>query len=273
MTLIRAILVVALLGVSALVQAAFVVGVPPIHSMRTLAERYEPLRVFLEARLGQPVFLASGTDFIDYHERTLKQTFDLTITPAHLARVAQIDQNFKPVAQFSPDHDALLVTRDDRPLTQAASMRGQALGVIDELAVTVMASQDYLGRAGLEPGKDYKVSIFRNHASVAHAVVTGMARAGVTTTQGLKLMPAETRARLRVHAHIADIPAFVLLARPSAAPEQVTRLHTILMEVARSKTGQDFLKSVANQDLRPVDDAALQRTDAYMKRTRKALAR
>jgi phosphonate transport system substrate-binding protein len=54
-----------------------------------IAERYEPLRAYLEARLKLPVRVESAPDFARYHARVMKGDFDLAITAAHLARLAQ----------------------------------------------------------------------------------------------------------------------------------------------------------------------------------------
>lgn len=253
--------------------AAFIVGVPPIHSMRTLAERFEPLRAHLEAGLGQPVYLESATNFAEYQTRALRGDFDLTITPSHFARLAEKERRFQPIVQFQPDHDALLIYCVDHPLTHVSLLKNQQLAVIDRLAVTVMASLQYLDGQGLESGRDYSVVEYRNHVGVAQALVSGAAQAGVTTTQGFKQMPEALRSRLKVSAHIADIPAFVMLAKPQASRAEVARLEGYLLAFARGKAGQAFLQSVAYTALRPAAEESLKRVDAYLKETKKGLAR
>lgn len=255
-----------------LVQAAFVIGVPPIHSMRTLAARYEPLRAYMEAQLGQPVYLESALGFAEYHARGMRGEYDLTITPAHFARLAQKDRGFHPVIQFRPDHDALLVYNVDRPLSKLELMKGQQLAVIDRLAVTVMATVHYLDEMGLEAGRDYRVVEYRNHASVGQALMSGLAMAGVTTTHGLKQIPEPIRGKLKVYAHIADIPAFVMLAKPEASRRQIEDLQNKVLAFARSKTGRAFLKGIAYSDLVAANEQSLHRVDAYLKETSKGLA-
>lgn len=270
----RALWLLLFLGMASLAQAAgFLLGVPPIHSMRTLAERYEPLRAFLEARLGRAVYLESAADFADYHARTLAGEYDLAVTPAHFARIAQKERQFQPLTQFQPDHDALLLHTVEAPLQDLSRLKGGQLAVIDPLAITVMASVDYLERQGLELGRDYQMTDYRNHASVAQAMAAGLAVAGVSTTQGLKQMPGPVRARLRVRAHIADIPAFVILAKPQASAAEVARTRNLLLEFARGTAGQDFLRDIAYTALVPAEEASMRRADAYLRTTRKMLAR
>lgn len=252
-------------------QAAFVMGVPPIYNMRTLAARYEPLRAHLETRLGQPVYVESAQGFAEYHARTLRGEFDLTITPAHFARLAQLDRGFQPIIQFQPDNDALLIYSEDRPLSHPGLLKGQQLAVIDALAMTVTATLHYLSEQGLEAGRDYRLVEYRNHASVGQALTSGLAMAGVTTTHGLKQMPEGTLTKLKVYAHIADIPAFVMLAKPAASPAEADRLRGVVLDFVRGKAGQDFLKGLALTGLVPADERQMKRADAYLKETRKGL--
>ena len=267
-------LILLLVLVTGLARAeAFIIGVPPIHSMRTLAQRFEPLRVHLAARLQVPVYLESAPNFALFHQRTLEGGYDLAITPSHFGRLAEKEQGFQPLAQFEPDHDALLVCRSDRPIPGLEALKYQQLAVIDRLAVTVMASIHYLEAQGLEAGRDYRVAEYRNHGSMAQAVASGMAPVGVTTTQGMKQLPESMRERLKVLAHIADIPAFVVLAKPQLPSAEADRLQGLVLEFGRSPAGQRFLEEMAYAGLRPADEKRLRRVDTFLKAARQELAR
>jgi len=261
-----------LLLLAGLSHAALVVGVPPIHSMRTLAARYEPLRAYLESQMGEPVYLESALNFSEYHARTVRGEFDLVVTPAHFARLAQKDQGFVPIIQFQPDHDALLIYGSDQPLTNPGLMKGQQLAVIDHMAVTVLAALHYLGEKGLESGQDYRVVEYRNHASVGQAITSGQAMAGVSTTHGMKQIPERIRSKLKVYAHIADIPAFVMLAKSSMPKKDVEALQRTILAFARSSQGKAFLKSIAYSAFVPASEQSLHRVDAYLEETRKGLS-
>lgn len=249
---------------------AFTLGVLPIHSARTLAARYEPLRAYLEVHLKRPVRLESAADFARFQERTLKGDFSLTITPAHFARLAQQDAGYQPLAHFSPDHDSLLIHPTARPLA-AADLRGKTLAVIDRLAITVAAAIGYLDEQGLEAGRDYRVLEHRTHASVAYSLINGTAAAAVTTSQGLLQMPEDVRGKLVVMRHVADIPAFVFLTRPDTPPAQVERFKSLLQAFPDTAAGGDFLRQIGYTGILPTSEQRMARADAYLKATRKAL--
>lgn len=270
--MVRGLLVCLLILFSGLARGdAFIIGVHPIHSMRTLAERFEPLRAHLEVQLGKPVYVESAVDFAEYYARTLRGEFDLAIIPAHFARLAQKDKGFQPLIQFRPDNDALLVSNVDRPLFPIGQMKHQRLAVIDPLAVTVLAILAHLDSQGLEAGQDYAVMAYSNHASVVKAVAEGLAMAGVTTTHGLKQVPEALRSRIRTEVRITDIPSFVALARPGLPAAEARKLKELLLAFASGKAGQDFLKGIAFSRFVPAEEKQLRRVDAYLKETRKGL--
>lgn len=265
-------LLAGLLPYSTQAAAAFTLGVPPIHSARVLAERYEPLRAYLERQLKQPVRIESATDFARFQARTLNGDFNLTIIPSHFARLAQKDAGFQPLAQFTPDHDALLVTSSDRPPAGIGDLRGKQLAVIDRLAVTVLATLSYLDEQGLEAERDYRVTEHRSHASAAYSLVTGLSAAAVTTSQGMLQIPESLRRKLVVRKHIADIPAFVFLDRPDTPRIQVEHLKKLLLEFPAKAEGIDFLRGIGYTSVVEASEARMKRADAYLKTTRKALS-
>jgi phosphonate transport system substrate-binding protein len=269
-------LVIACLLLASVLQPAraaspFILGIVPVHSARVLAERYEPLRIYLEKKLRHPVRIESAPDFRRFHERTLHGDFDLTVTPAHLARIAQKDAGGQPLAQFIPDHDSLLVYAADRPLRSFKELKGKQLAVIDRLAITVTAALQFLETQGLEANQDYQVVEHRTHASAAYALVAGLSAAAVTTSQGMLQMPDDIRGKLVIQKHIADIPAFVLIAKAGMDKTQAESLKKALLVFPEAAEGIDFLGRTGYTSLIPANEAAMKRADPYLKETRKAL--
>jgi phosphonate transport system substrate-binding protein len=266
-------LLAGLLPFSAQATPAFTLGVLPVHSARILAERYEPLRAYLEDHLKQSVRIESAADFARFQARTLRGDYDLTITAAHFARLAQKDAGFQPLVQFTPDHDALLIYSSEHPLAGVGDLRGKQLAVIDRLAITVMAALSYLEEHGLEADRDYRIAEHRTHASAAYSLISGLSAAAVTTSQGLLQIPEDLRRKLVVQQHIADIPAFVFLARPDASSARVERLKKLLLAFPAEAEGIDFLGQTGYTEIVEANEARMKRVDGYLKLTRKALAR
>jgi phosphonate transport system substrate-binding protein len=231
------------------------------------------MRVYLEHHLKRPVRLESAADFARFQERTLRGDFDLALSPSHFARVAEKDAKFQPLAQFVPDHDALLVSSSERPLARVNDLRGGQLAVIDHLAVTVMAAISYLDEQGLKAGYDYRVVEHRTHASVVYSLISGLSAAAVTTSQGMAQIPDDLRHKLVVQKHIADIPAFVFLAPPRTSRAQFERVKRLLLEFPAASEGINFLGGTGYTGIVVADEACMSRADRYLKATRGALSR
>lgn len=248
-----------------------IVGVLPVHPTRMLVTRYEPLRAYLQHRLGRPTQIQTAADFRQFHQRTLRGDFHLAITPAHLARLAQKDQGFIPLARFTPDHDFRLVTRKDGPVTDLTDLRGQNLAVIDPLAITVMAALEHLERQGLRAGRDFRVIPYRTHASVIQALLSDEAAAAVSTSQGLAQVPDPQRGQLEARGGGQGVPAFTFLARPNSTPQERKRYQRALLDFPGTMEGLDFFGQTGYQGLRPVRDADLAQTEPYLAQTRRLL--
>ncbi|PJB07722.1 MAG: hypothetical protein CO126_00520, partial [Hydrogenophilales bacterium CG_4_9_14_3_um_filter_63_34] len=112
----------------------------------------------------------------------------------------------------------------------------------------------------------------RTHASAAYSLVTGLSAAAVTTSQGMLQIPEYLRSKLVAQKHIADVPAFVFLARPDAPRAQVERLQKWLLEFPSEAEGSDFLSHIGYTGVVAATEARMKRADGYLKATRKALS-
>ncbi len=250
---------------------AAVLGVVPIHSLRSLVERFDPLRAWAQTELERPARVESAADFRAFHRRTLRLEFDLLVTPIHLARLAQLEAGYQPLVQFLPAHDTLLVHDAALPIRLPDDLRGRQLAVIDQLAITVMAGVQQLEAEGLRAGIDYRLVEHRTHASALHSLLTGLSAAAITTSQGLRQLAPEQRARIRVLRHVNDVPAFVILAHPAIDTERARRLRTSLLGFAAAPDSSGFFERIGYAGLRPADDAVMRQGDTYLKASRALL--
>ena len=84
-------------------------------------------------------------------------------------------------------------------------------------------------------------------------------------------MPDDLRRKLVVQKHIADIPAFVLIAKAGMDKAQAEQLKQALLAFPSEAEGIDFLGHTGYNTLIPANEAAMKRADIYLKETRKAL--
>ena len=227
---------VAALPVWAAASEPLKVGLLPILSARTLISNYRPLRAYLERELKRPVVLLTAADFQTFHRDTVAGAFDLALTAAHLARLAQTRHGMQPLATYRATNRAILVTAKSRPVDMPAALRGHKVAIFDPVALTVLYALDWLKGQGLKAGKDSQVLLTPSHINVAHSVINGESILGVTDPAGFRQLPADMRQQLQVHAELPPVSALIWLAHPRMAG-QADHIKSALLRFAESPEG------------------------------------
>lgn len=166
--------------------APLVVGVLPTLSPRVLIGNYQPFRLYLERTLKQPVELVTATNFSAFHQRTMAGEYDLVVTAAHLARLAQIEGRYTPLATYQLVNRAVLLTSQSTPLKSIKDLNGATVATLDRSALIVSQTFIWLQEQGLQLGKDYKLLETSSHNSAAYSVLSGESALAIVSPAGLK---------------------------------------------------------------------------------------
>lgn len=240
--------------------APMVVSVLPTLSAKALLTQYQPVRVYLERELQRTVDMRSAPDFKRFHADTLAGNVDVVLTAAHLARHAQTQAGYVPLATYTSPNQPILVMALKQPVKAIAELRGHTLAVFDPAALVVLEVQQWLSEQGLQAGRDYRVSVFPSHASVAHAVLNGEAQLGVTATVGWNLYAPGLKEQVGVFESLPSVPALVWMAHPRLAA-QAPQLKATLLALGQSAEGRQFFASNGYRGLREVEERELARLD------------
>ena len=164
--------------------ARLVIGLLPTESAPTVIRLNEPLRAYLEKRLGLPVELVVGSDYAATSEALRFGRLDI----AYLGPVTYILQSRRakllPFARPShavvgPTFQAAVIVRADSPAKTLADLRGKEVGFGDPASTSGTWVPRYqLLEAGLVAGRDYTLRVLGAHDAVAFAVAKGRADAG-----------------------------------------------------------------------------------------------
>lgn len=227
------------------------VGVLPTLSAKVLLTNYQPLRVYLERFLNRPVELISSPSFLRFHQDTLAGDFDLLVTAPHLARLAQMEAGFQPVATYLAANQPVLITSKSRPIQKIDDLRGRSLAVFDPLALNVLQAQQWLEDRGLEQGRDYRAVLFPSHNSVGFSVQQGESVLGVTSPAGYKQLSPEILAQIQLFARLPPIPSLIWIAHPRMKPE-AERFQDALLRFAETTEGAQFYSGNAYKGMRAV---------------------
>lgn len=258
--------------VAAAVRPTLRLGLMPVYGARALVSRYEPLRAYLTRLLGQPVRVETAPDFRRYLTSLLAGEFDVAVAAAHFARIAQRDAGWRPLIQFEPGNDTLLLARAGGTPPQLADLAGRELAVIDRLAITVMAALHHIEEtAGLVADRDYRVVEYRNHAGVVHSLLAGASAMAVSTGHGLNKLPADLRAGVTVFRSLPEVPGFVVMAAPGFGRARLDRLRAGLRGFLPTAEGREFMALNGYTGLHAADERVMRQADVYLKETRRLM--
>ncbi|MCR6629182.1 MAG: phosphate/phosphite/phosphonate ABC transporter substrate-binding protein [Magnetospirillum sp.] len=161
-----------------------VVGLLPGESAPTVMRLNEPLRAYLEKRLGLPVELVVGANYAATGEALRFDRLDI----AYLGPVTYILQSkhakLEPFARPShevvgPTFQAVVIVPADSPAKALADLKGKEVAFGDPASTSGTWVPRYmLADAGLVSERDYSLRVLGAHDAVALAVVNHKADAG-----------------------------------------------------------------------------------------------
>lgn len=274
MRILAAAFVLAALGFGATFRATaqdFQIGVLPNVTARVILTNYRPMREFLAEELGRPVEIATAPDFREFHARTMASAYDLVVTAANLARVAQLDAQLELLAGYDPPIPALLVMRKDSRVGALDALRGKSLAVSNPQSLVVLRGREWLAENGLVAEKDYLLSWARTEDSLAQLLVSGEAPLAMMSMGEFRTIREEIRQTLEPYREFARVPNFFVLAGRRMPAAQAQALRAAVLRFPSTDRGREFLALTGVQGIRPVPEAEVAALDGIAAATRELL--
>jgi phosphonate transport system substrate-binding protein len=251
---------------------AFEIGLLPNLSARVLMTQYQPLRDFLARELKRPVQTSSAADWTTFQQRTVALEYDMVVTGAHLARLAQIDRGLVPLVSYVPDIKGLLVCAAAKPIQQLSDLRGQTLVLSNPQSLVSLRGLQWLAENGLQQGKDFRTSRTPTDDSVGSVVLRGDAIAAMLSGGEFRALPEPIKAQLQLINTFAEVPGFVAMASPKMAAADVVSLRAKLLQFAQSSDeGKAFFAATGFSGMREVPAQLMESLDPYVAATRRLL--
>ncbi|MEW6591244.1 MAG: phosphate/phosphite/phosphonate ABC transporter substrate-binding protein [Pseudomonadota bacterium] len=245
------------------------VGVLPTLSAKVLLTNYQPMRTYLERELQRPVELLTAPDFKRFHQDTLAGDFDVLVTAPHLARLAQTEAGFQPIATYLSANRAILITSRSKPVKHVNELRGSSLAIFDPLAFIVLDAQQWLEDQGLVSGRDYRSQVFPSHNSVGQSVQQGDSPLGVISPAGLRQLAPEIAAQVQTFKELPQAPALIWIAHPRAGASD--RIQAALLRFADTPEGERFYAGNAYKGMRPVTPEEMRALDRSAREVKRLL--
>jgi phosphonate transport system substrate-binding protein len=203
------------------------IGLLPGESSLTVMRLNEPLRRYLETKLGMPVELQVGTNYAATGEALRFGRLDI----AYLGPVTYVLQRQKAeiVPFATPRHpkvgavfEATVIVPADSPATTLRDLAGTAIAFGDPASTSGTWVPRYeLLAAGLRAGRDYTAHYLGAHDAVALAVANKKAAAGGISRPVYERLLAERKidpAKVRVLMTSRPIPEYAWTFRERLDP-------------------------------------------------------
>ena len=161
-----------------------VIGLLPGESAPTVMRLNEPLRAYLEKRLGIPVEMVVGANYAATGEALRFGRLDIAylgpVTYILRSRSAKMEPFARPSHEVvGPTFKAVIIVPADSPAKTLADLKGGEVAFGDPASTSGTWVPRYqLVEAGLISGRDYTLRVLGAHDSVALAVASHKVAAG-----------------------------------------------------------------------------------------------
>lgn len=204
-----------------------VVGLLPGESAPTVMRLNEPLRAYLEKRLGLPVELQVGANYAATGEALRFGRLDVAylgpVTYILQGRRATLEPFARPShAVVGPTFQAVVIVPADSPARTLADLKGKEVAFGDPASTSGTWVPRYMFAAsGLVSERDYSLWVLGSHDAVALAVVNRKADAGGLSMPIYQRLLKEGKidaAKVRVLADSPAIPEYMWTFRDGLDP-------------------------------------------------------
>ena len=254
--------------------AGIEIAITPFLPVRTLVQNYEPMRLYLEKRLQQPVLFITAPDYKTFNERTQNRDYAYVITVANAAYLAHTEAGYRPLLRPTIDTRPVLVVAKDTPLEHSADLRNKTIALSDRLAIVSMQALSMLREAGLDPERDVMIQHQRNHAAAVNYVLSGEAAAAIVSDRALTQMTPAIKEAVRIVQtwDKGAAPGVVYLASPKVSRADADRFTHAVLDFVNTAEGRALMEQLGYGGLRPAQPDDLKFLAPYGAALKAALA-
>lgn len=249
------------------------IGVLPNITARVLMAQYQPMREYLARATNRPVQVSTAPTWTAFHQRTLGLEYEVVVTAANLARVAQLDRGYVPLLSYAPNIKGMLVFASSRPIKSVAELSGRTLVLSNPQSLVTLRGMQWLAENGLQRDKDFKTLNTPTDDSVGNVVVRGDAIAAMLSGGEYRAIPDAIKSQLQVLATFAEVAGFVVLASPKLAAAEARAIKEHLIRFAAdSDEGRAFFANSGFTGMREPAAGLMESMDPYVEATRRVLS-
>lgn len=214
--------------------AALRIGVAPHSSARVILEMYQPLRLYLEQALHQPVEIVTAPDFTEFARRAVALQYDIAITTGHQARLLQTDAGYQPLLTYKADFKAVAVVAANSPHHEPKDLAGGSVIGLSPSSLVTLWGQHWLFRNSVAGATMRYVSA---SDSVGTLLLKGEGAAGFMSLANYQNLPVPVRDQLRVLAESLPLAGrvYALNGRHARQKDAIEKALWAFAETAEAK--------------------------------------
>jgi len=252
---------------------ALELGIVPNLTARVLLVQYQPVREYLERELNRPVRVSSAASWNDFDQRTKKNEYDIIVTSANWARMAQVDRGYELVGAWTPNLKGFIVHEKKKPLASITDLRGKTLATSNAQSIVALRGMKWLSEQGLVRDKDFKTASAANDESVGHLILRGEAIAAMCSNGEFKNIPENVRNQLDIFAQVADVSAFIVLTSPKMDAKEAQEIRVAFAKfLPGTEDGKKFTALTGITGMLAPKEIDVHALDAYLDETRRMSA-
>ncbi|QNT70293.1 phosphate/phosphite/phosphonate ABC transporter substrate-binding protein [Defluviicoccus vanus] len=251
------------------------IGLLPGESAPTVMRLNEPLRAYLEKRLGLPVELVVGANYAATGEALRFGHLDIAylgpVTYILQSRRVKLEPFARPThAGVGPTFQAVVIVPTDSPAQSLADLKGAQVAFGDPASTSGTWVPRYmLLEAGLVSGRDYTLRVLGAHDAVAMAVANHKAGAGGLSMPIYNRLLSEQKLEAgstRLLAASPPIPEYMWTFREGLDPAFKEEVRQAFLDV----TDPDALKVFRAEAFIPAVDSDVDRVRSWIEAIAKA---
>ncbi len=248
-------------------------GIVPNLTARVLLMQYQPVREYLERELNRPVRVSSAASWNEFDLRTRRNEYDIIVTSANWARLAQVDRGYELVGAWTPNLKGFIVHEKKNPLATIADLRGKTLATSNAQSIVALRGMKWLSEQGLVRDKDFKTASAANDESVGHLILRGEAIAALCSNGEFKNIPENVRSQLDIFAQVADVSAFIVLTNPKLDTKEAQEIRAAFAKfMTGTEEAKKFTAMTGITGMLAPRDIDVRALDAYLDETRRMSA-
>ncbi len=245
-------------------------AIHPLHNPKKLAEAYQPLVDYLNARIPDVTFdLEASRDYQDYERKFRARTPEFLLpNPWHTLEGIKVGYHVIAMAGDAEDFKGIFIVRRDSDLQKPEDLRGKVVSYPSHTALAAcIMPQYFLYQNGVDINRDItNVYVGSQESSIMNAYL-GKSAAGATWPPPWRLFQQdhpEQAAQLKLIWETPSLMNNSVMVRDDVPTALRDRVQTLLITLEQSAEGKKILQGMSTARFHSATDASYNKVRDYV---------